>query len=61
MITLTNPKISDLSKQQALGFKLQSHPVTDVVYELLQSEELDSAQRAPIPPEHANLQLPRLV
>lgn len=49
-----------LRKQHPLRLQIQTHPVTLVIQEVLQPQELDSTERAPVPPVHGDLQLPRL-
>ena len=49
----------DLSEEQSLRLQLQRHAVPHVVDELLQTEELDAAQRAPVAPVDVDLHLIR--
>lgn len=51
----------DLGKEQPLRFELESHPVPDVVDELFEAQELDSAQGAPVAPVNVDLHLARFV
>ena len=51
----------DLGEEEALRLQLQRHAVADVVDELLQAEELDRAQGAPVAPVDVDLQLAGLL
>ena len=51
----------DLGEEKPLRLELQRHAVTHVVDELLETEELDGAQGAPIAPVDVDLQLAGLL
>ena len=51
----------DLGEEEPLRLELQRHPVAHVVDELLEAEELDGAQRAPVAPVDVDLQLAGLL
>lgn len=49
-----------LSKQHPLWLQVQTHSMTLVVQEVLQPQELDSAEGTPVAPVHRDFQLSRL-
>ena len=51
----------NLGEEEPLRLELQRHAVTHVVDELLEAEELDGAQRAPVAPVDIDLQLAGLL
>ena len=51
----------DLGEEEPLRLELQRHAVTHVVDELLEAEELDGAQGAPVAPVDVDLQLAGLL
>ena len=53
--------VTDLGKEEPLRFELKCHPVSEVVDELLEPEELDGAQRAPVAPVDGDLQFASLL
>lgn len=53
-------KVTNLDEDDTLRFQLQTHAMTTVIQEVLQPQELHSTQFSPVPPEHSDLQLPRL-
>lgn len=53
-------KQPNLDEDDSLRLQLQTHAVSAVVQEVLQAQELDGAQRPPVPPVHRHLQLPGL-
>ena len=50
----------NLNEEHALGLQVETHAVPLVVKEVLQTQELHTAQGAPVPPVHCDLQLPGL-
>lgn len=46
-----------LTKQDAARLQVQGDPMSLVVQEVFQSQELDSAHLPPVPPVNSNLQL----
>lgn len=53
-------KTGDLHEKNALRLKLDTHAMTTVVQEVLQTKELQSTELPPVPPVHSDLQLPGL-
>lgn len=51
----------NLGKKQALRLQMQHHSIAIIIDELFEPQENDAAQRAPVFPVDANLQLPGLV